>query len=470
MIDFLVPDVFARSKGKNSIEIILLNAQDWKAFEKKLNQAESEQLALQKFTGKVGDIALQTSGLGKLRIVYAIIHENPGFYALAPLADFLSARLSKTMLEKSTFILRTTLAKKSLPSLYAGWGVAAYRFTAFKKRSSVYPKLFLPASVNRKYVDAFVYALCATRTLINTPANHLGSSQLVKAAKQIANPFKARVHVTQGDTLQKNFPLVYAVGAAAEQPPCLIDIQWGNKKHKKLTLVGKGVTFDTGGLNIKPEQGMLMMKKDMGGAAHVLGLAHLIMALKLPVSLRVIIPVAENSISDESFRPGDVLISRKGLSVEITNTDAEGRLILADALDLAVSENPDLVIDFATLTGAARVALGTDIPALFSNKDKTARDLQNISISQYDPLWHLPLWAEYQKDMDSAVADMRNSGSGFAGAITAGLFLKRFVPDGVDWVHIDTYAWENLGRPGRAAGGMDLGLRSVFAYLESRYT
>jgi len=272
------------------------------------------------------------------------------------------------------------------------------------------------------------------------------------------------------ELIKQNFPMIFDVGKASTRRPRLLDFSWGVKKHPAVTLVGKGVCFDTGGLDIKPSQFMLTMKKDMGGSAHVLGLAHMIMSLNLPIRLRVLIPAVENSIDGNAYRPSDILQSRKGITVEVGNTDAEGRLVLADALALACEEPPELLIDFATLTGAARVAVGFELPALFSNNDDTAYAIQKQSSTNEvgDPVWNLPLWQPYRKELDSKVADISSTG-GKAGASTAALFLQEFIDNDIEWIHMDVFAWEQKGKPGRPHGGADTGMRAIFAFLEDRY-
>nr|WP_246157183.1 leucyl aminopeptidase family protein [Sneathiella litorea] len=317
-----------------------------------------------------------------------------------------------------------------------------------------------------------VKAVTLVRDLVNLPAGDLGPTALEAAASQVAGEFEAQQgNIVGEDLLTYHFPMVHAVGRAAADAPRLIDISWGDKDAPKVTLVGKGVCFDTGGLDIKSAAGMLMMKKDMGGAATVLGLAHMIMDANLPVRLRVLIPAVENSISGNAFRPGDILTSRKGKTVEIGNTDAEGRLILADALAAADEESPDLLIDIATLTGAARVAVGTEIAATFTDDDALFSDIANHSELEKDPVWRLPLWSDYRHLLDSKFADLNNapSGSGFGGAITAGLFLKEFVEKANSWVHFDIMAYNARSRPGRPVGGEAFVMRALFALIQERY-
>jgi leucyl aminopeptidase len=300
----------------------------------------------------------------------------------------------------------------------------------------------------------------------------MGPDQIEAQAQAVATRHGGAMTVTRGDALETGYPMIHAVGRAADRTnqPRLIELVWGREDAPRVALVGKGVTFDTGGLDIKPSSGMRLMKKDMGGAAHALALADLVMGANLPLRLHLLLPVAENAIAGNAFRPGDVLRSRKGLTVEIGNTDAEGRLILGDALTKAGEEMPELMIDFATLTGAARVALGPDLPAMFANDETLAADLAAAGTRVDDPMWRLPLWEPYNDLFKSDIADLSNSGEGgYAGSITAALFLQRFVPDKTAWAHFDTFAWRPTAKPGRAKGGEALGLRAAFAYLQERY-
>ena len=310
-----------------------------------------------------------------------------------------------------------------------------------------------------------------TRDLVNTPANDLGPAGLEAAALRLAKAFGAKVKVIRGaDLLKQNFPLIHAVGRASASAPRLVDFTWGPPRAPKVTLVGKGVCFDTGGLDIKPSSSMLLMKKDMGGAATALGLAQMIMAAKLKVRLRVLLPIVENSISSDAFRPSDIFPSRKGLSVEIGNTDAEGRLILADALTLADDEAPELLFDFATLTGAARVALGPELPPFYTGSDALARDIARHGEAVNDPVWRMPLWNPYDRWLDGKISDLNSApGGGFAGSITAALFLRRFVEKTVNWAHFDIYAWTPAARPGRPEGGESQSARLLFDLLSARY-
>ncbi len=352
-----------------------------------------------------------------------------------------------------------------------GFRLGAYRFGRYKTQKDA-PELVMPTGADAANVTRLTDAAYLARDLINTPANDLGPNAFDREIRAFAARHKMKLKAIVGDDLLKqNFPMIHAVGRAGAEPPRLMDMTWGRAGDPKITLVGKGVTFDTGGLDIKPSSGMLLMKKDMGGAANVLGLAHAIIDAKLKVRLRVLIPIVENSISDEAFRPGDVLPSRSGQTVEIGNTDAEGRLILGDALTLADEETPELLLDIATLTGAARTALGPDLLPLYSTDDALARELMAAGLAADDPLWQMPLWAPYDQMMNSKIADMNNAGSTpFAGSITAAMFLKRFVRNAKAWVHLDIYGWAPEPRPGRPFGGTDQGIRSVYGVLKQRYS
>ena len=355
--------------------------------------------------------------------------------------------------------------------LALGWALGSYRFDRYKKAGKSFAGLVWPKHADQGAVQRTATATYLLRDLVNTPANDLGPAELANAAGALAEEFEAAIAVIVGDALlDRDYPAIHAVGRASPREPRLIDLRWGNPEHPKVTIVGKGVCFDSGGLDIKPSSGMLLMKKDMGGAAHALALGRMVMMAGLPVRLRVLVPAVENVIAGNAFKPLDVLKTRKGLTVEVGNTDAEGRLILCDALAEADSEKPALLIDFATLTGAARVALGPDLPALFSNNDELAGDLLAAGLEQDDPLWRLPLWAPYRKGLDSKVADLNNvTSNGMAGAITAGLFLQEFVSKDTPWAHLDTFAWNSAARPGRPEGGEALGLRAAYAVIAKRF-
>ena len=366
------------------------------------------------------------------------------------------------------------LADASVGTSGLGWLLAQYRFDRFLSSADAAGDRILLVSEPGLIVDVIrqAEATAIVRDLVNTPAADLGPAGIQAAVEAMASEFDAKLHVTKGHELEVGYPMVHAVGQAAEKhrAPRLIELVWGNPKHPRIAIIGKGVAFDTGGLNIKTGSFMRLMKKDMGGAAHALALSRLIMENRLPVHLHLLIPAVENAISGNAMRPGDILKSRKGLTVEIDNTDAEGRLILGDAIAKAAEDKPELMLDFATLTGAARVALGPDLPALFANDEALAADICAASEEVQDPLWRMPLWDRYDDMLKSDIADMVNSAEGgMAGAVTAALFLRRFVPEGTPWLHLDTFAWRPSTLPGRPKGGEAMGLRAVFELLRRRY-
>jgi leucyl aminopeptidase len=350
------------------------------------------------------------------------------------------------------------------------FALGSYQFTRYRKGDARDVRLAVPEGADGVDLSRIADAVALARDLINTPANDMGPAELEAAARSLASRYGAEIEVTQGTTLEERFPLIHAVGMGSPRAPRLIDLVWGDASAPKVTLVGKGVCFDTGGLDVKPDASMLNMKKDMGGAATALALAQMIMDRGLKVRLRVLIPAVENSISGASFRPRDVFTSRKGITVEIGNTDAEGRLVLADALALADEEKPALIADFATLTGAARVALGPEVPPFFTDDDALAADLMRIGRAENDPVWRLPLWPGYEAMLDSKVADTNNVGTGGqAGAITAALFLKKFVT-APSWLHLDVFAWTPSAKPGRPEGGELQSARALYALLKERYS
>jgi leucyl aminopeptidase len=353
-----------------------------------------------------------------------------------------------------------------------GWLLEAYVFARYKKPQGEAAALLCPQNEDRDHIIMQAEAVWLARDLINTPACDMGPGDLEQAARDLAARHKAKMRTIIGKPLDAGFPMIAMVGRAAaeERRARLLDMRWGKAGDPKVTLIGKGVCFDTGGLDIKPSAGMLLMKKDMGGAANVLALADMIMTARLPIRLRILVPAVDNAISAEAFRPGDIVTSRKGLSVEIGNTDAEGRLILADALALADEEEPDLLIDLATLTGAARVALGPDLPPFYTDDEEMAEALLRHAGEENDPLWRLPLWASYDRLLESKFADVNNaSDSGFAGSIVAALFVKRFVERARIHIHLDIFGWTPVARPGRPFGGEAQGIRALFALIRKRY-
>ena len=376
-----------------------------------------------------------------------------------------------TRLPPATYRLVSDWAELDMTLAALAFGMGSYKFTRYKAGPAARPQLVLDDTADAELVRNQVDAICLVRDLINTPANDMGPADLDAATRALAEEFGADYSTIVGaGLLEQNFPMIHAVGRAADQAPRLLDFTWGDENAPKITLVGKGVCFDTGGLDIKPASAMLLMKKDMGGAANVLGLARMIMAGGLKVRLRVLIPAVENSISAGAFRPGDVLPSRSGRSVEIGNTDAEGRLVLADALTLAGEDDPELIIDMATLTGAARVALGPDLPPFFTTNQTLAAELGNIGAAIADPVWQLPLWPPYAKLLASKVADINHISAGpFAGSITAALFLQKFVPDASKWLHFDIFGWTPKPKPAHPEGGNAMAIRALFALLKSRY-
>jgi leucyl aminopeptidase len=381
---------------------------------------------------------------------------------------FLPGRLAE-LLPAGTYRFANAPHEARLAAL--AFALASYRFARYRSGEPKQVRVEIPAGIDGTDLSRIAEGVSLARDLINTPANDLGPAELEEAARTLAARHGASVRAVVGDELVKqNFPLIHAVGRAADRAPRLIDFTWGDPAHPKVTLVGKGVTFDTGGLDIKPESGMRIMKKDMGGAACVLALAHMIMDRALKLRLRVLIPAVENAISGGAFRPLDIYRSRKGLTVEIGNTDAEGRLILADALALADEEKPELIVDMATLTGAARVALGPDLPPFYTEDETLAAELARCAVGENDPLWRLPLWRPYAAMLDSKIADLNNVATGgFAGSITAALFLKRFVEAAKSWLHLDVYAWTPTAKPARPEGGECQAARALYALLAARY-
>ncbi|MFT6834234.1 MAG: leucyl aminopeptidase [Francisellaceae bacterium] len=354
---------------------------------------------------------------------------------------------------------------------YLGFSLGSYVFDKYKKYNRPEVYLYLPEQFQQ--VRILSESICMVRDLVNTPAEDLGTKQLSSAVKELANKYSAQFEEIVGDDLlTQNYPTIHAVGRASINLPRLLDLKWGNEENPKLTLVGKGVSFDTGGLDVKPAGGMLIMHKDMGGSAHVIGLANLIMAHNLPVRLRVLIPAVENSIGSNAYRPSDVIKTRNGKTVQVLNTDAEGRLILCDALAEASSENPDMIIDMATLTGASRVALGLEVPAVFSNNSENAANLLECSNEVEDPIWQMPLYQPYKRYLNNPIADMGNisTGNAFGGAILAALFLESFIDPEVDWLHLDLGAWNATSQPGRPIGGECMSLRCIYKFLENKYS
>ncbi|MEQ8814252.1 MAG: leucyl aminopeptidase family protein [Thalassobaculum sp.] len=416
------------------------------------------------FKAKAGEVALLPDDKGGMARVLLGVEavERTGLWDYAGLPGSLPA---------GRYAIDTAIEPADATRAALGWALATYRFDRYTAMPAAEAELVWPKGADRAHVERAAAGTALARDLVNTPANDLGPTRLAEVAKALAKEFKAKFSVLVGDQLlKKNYPTIHAVGRGATDAPRLIDLTWGDPSHPKVTLVGKGVCFDTGGYDIKPSSGMLTMKKDMGGSAQVLGLARMIMDAGLKVRLRVLVPAVKNMISGDAFLPMDVIRTRKGLTVEIGNTDAEGRLVLCDALAEADAEKPDLLLDYATLTGAARVALGTDLPALFSNDDSVAADWTGCGLAEDDPVWRLPLHAPYKAMLKTKIADLSNTGSApFAGAITAALFLEHFVSPTTRWAHIDLMAWNTRDRPGRPEGGEAMAMRSAFRMIEQRF-
>lgn len=459
MIDptrLLMPD-----HGQDAIEIEIVAKDDFESWFKALPVRERTAVTAHQFKASSGDIVL-LPGDGPEHWRLAIgAPDNTSVWGLASVCNAVPPGIYRL--------------KGGDPGPMAlGWIMAHYRFDRYTPTADpVFERILLTPNIAviPQHLNA-AHATALVRDLVNTPAADLGPSELEDAAAHLAEQFDAVLTLTKGDALAAGYPLIHAVGKAAARShaPSLIELEWGNPAHPRIAIVGKGVCFDSGGLDIKPASGMRLMKKDMGGAAHALGLARMIMAAGLPVRLHMIIPAVENAIAGNAFRPGDILTSRKGLTVEIDNTDAEGRLVLADALTKACETGASLIIDFATLTGAARVALGPDLPALFANDDALASDLLTAGLAEDDPVWRMPLWKPYADMLKSDIADLVNSAeSGMAGASTAALFLQKFVADDIPWAHLDTFAWRSSSKAGRPKGGEALGMRAAFAMLKSRY-
>jgi leucyl aminopeptidase len=461
MTDFatlLVPD-----RGQKARPIHLVDKASFADWLKKRPAEDRALLEAMRFDGKKPhEFAVLPRG-GEFEVVSAV-------KAVDALSPWCLAKLAESLPE-GTY----KLASGEPGTAALGWLLGQHRFDAYRSKEEPErgPRVLVtgePAQIEGNVRLAEATAL--VRDLVNTPAGDLGPAEIEQAVRQAATELGAEVRVTAGKELGKTYPLIAAVGGAASESraPRLIELEWGKTDAPRVAIIGKGVSFDSGGLDLKTASGMRLMKKDMGGAAHALALARLVIAEKLPIRLHLLIPAVENAVSGGAYRPGDIIKSRAGTFVEIDNTDAEGRLILADALTRAAEDKPELMVDFATLTGAARIALGPDLPALFASHDELAADTEAASRQVDDPLWRMPLWEPYSDMLKSEIADVANAGGApMAGCITAAMFLKRFVPDEIAWAHLDTYAWRDAAAPGRPKGGEALGLRAVFALLQRRY-
>jgi leucyl aminopeptidase len=436
-----------------------LDRAHWPTREKKLSARERRWVRACGFDAAPGTFCLLPDARGDAARVLAGVDASAPMFALGALPSLLPA---------GDYRLDNDLVPPADAAL--GWALGAYRFSRYVAEPAAPPQLQVPADVLEQ-VAPLAAAVCKVRDLINTPSEDMDPPQLCDAVRALAREHRAKYRDWSGDELpQAGFPTVHAVGRGSVHAPRVAELRWGKASDPLLAIVGKGVCFDSGGLSIKSADGMRWMKKDMGGAAHAIALAQLVMQAKLPVRLLMVIPAVDNAISGSAMRPGEVIRTRAGVTVEVDNTDAEGRLILCDALAACVEEKPDLLVDFATLTGAARVALGPDLPALFANDDASAEALLAASRAQHDPLWRLPLWRPYRTMLSSQVADLVNTGSSrHAGAITAALYLERFVPSNVPWMHVDVYAWNDHERPGKPRGGEAQSLRAFFAFLRERY-
>jgi leucyl aminopeptidase len=453
--DLLQPD---RGQPARTIEIV--EAAGFEAWLNAQPPRARAAVAAHKMSGKAGSSAiLPGEAADEWSVALAV-----GAVALGP---WELARLGETLPE-GVYRLSGDVGAAML-----GWVLGQYRFDRYRQPEGEGPRILLTGEPARIEETARIAAATIkVRDLVNMGASDLGPAELEAEAKALADAHGATLTVTKGDALVKGYPMVHAVGQAAAKgrEPRMIELEWGDPRNPRIAIVGKGVCFDSGGLDIKPSAGMRLMKKDMGGAAHALALAGLVMAARLKVRLHLLVPAVENAIAGNAFRPGDVLRTRKGLTVENTNTDAEGRLILGDALTRAGEDKPELILDFATLTGAARVAVGPDLPATFVNDEPLADALFAASRAVDDPLWRMPLWDGYDEMLKSDIADLVNApDGGYAGAVTAALFLRRFVPEGTPWAHFDTFAWRPAGKPGRPKGGDALGLRAAWAMLKDRY-
>ncbi|MFC3909183.1 leucyl aminopeptidase family protein [Legionella dresdenensis] len=449
---------YQSAASQDTVAINLISASHWEKTSAALKDNERNQLANQQFKAKPGDLGVIANSQGIISQVYLGIGNDNYALALANAAN---------KLPPGSYRLKQAVPESAL----LNWALAQYRYDHYKKNDSQ-PRVLVLKEKEQQQIESQVEAVFLVRDLINAPTNAMGPEQLAAAAKTLAGQYDAQYEQWVGDELlTANYPAIHAVGRASASAPRLIKMTWGEKKHPIVTLVGKGVCFDSGGLDIKPSSAMRLMKKDMGGAAHALGLASWIMANKLPVRLEVLIPAVENAVGPDAFRPGDILTMRNGMTVEIDNTDAEGRLVLADAITKAAESKPDLIIDFATLTGAARIAVGTEIAALFTNDEKLAEKLAKSAHECDDPIWRLPLFAGYDSMLDSPIADMVNSSaSSYAGAITAALFLKRFVPVDTSWAHFDIMAWNVSSKPGKPEGGEAMAIRAIARYLQKTYS
>ncbi len=452
---------FSRT-ARNSIPLHAVTTGELKRFLAKRPRREATYLSSTGFSARDGDLKLVPNASGGIACAVLGLGKGGDTLALAQFSEQLPA---------GTYRLDDVPAETGGANGALAWLLGTYQFTRYRKGKSLGAKLVPPKDVDTDEVARIAQGVFLGRDLINTPPNDMGPEELANAVRDLAKQHGAKFSVIVGEALLKqNYPLIHAVGRGSDRVPRLAGFTWGRADAPKVTLVGKGVVFDTGGYDLKPAAGMAAMKKDMGGAATVLAIASMVMGAKLDVRLRVLVPAVENSVSGNAYRPSDVFASRKGLTVEIGNTDAEGRLVLADALTEADSETPQLLIDIATLTGAARTATGFELPPFFTDDEALAADLMRHARSANDPLWRLPLWRGYESALNSTVADLTNNPNyAYAGAITAALFLNRFVTKAKSWVHLDIAAWVDRPRPGRRAGAETSAARAIYSLLKARY-
>ncbi len=459
-----MPSTFETTSTSAAIPIIFATKSTWETVCAELPEPARQFAVANGFSANPGSCLTLPTAEGRIgRVLFGLEDES------SKSRDLFRAGALPALLPAGVYRFANAPHDTRLAAL--AFALGSYRFGRYRKTEPLDVKLVPPDGVDAADVARMAESAMLARDLINTPANDMGPAELEKAASEVAARFGARFGCIVGDDLaQQNFPLIRAVGMASTRAPRLIDLSWGDPAHPKVTLVGKGVCFDTGGLDIKPSSGMLLMKKDMGGAANVLALAQMVMDAKLKVRLRVLIPAVENAVAGNAFRPLDIIASRKGITVEIGNTDAEGRLVLADALAFADEDKPDLLIDMGTLTGAARTALGPDLPPFYTSDETLALDVARFAKQENDPVWRMPLWPPYDAWLDSKVANITNAPSGaFAGSITCALFLQRFVEHAKSWLHFDIYAWTPSARPGRPEGGECQAARAVYKLLGERY-
>ncbi|WP_315775482.1 MULTISPECIES: leucyl aminopeptidase family protein [unclassified Bradyrhizobium] len=459
-----MPSMFETASTTSAIPITFVTKASWPGIKESLSAEARNFAEANVYTAKPGSYLALPAADGRIaQVLFGIEDDDAGH------RDLFRPGALPGLLPAGTYRFANAPHDARLAAL--AFALGSYRFGRYRKTETPEVRLVPPDGVDAAELNRLADAATLARDLVNTPSNDMGPEELEAAAKQLADRFGARFSSVVGDDLlRQNHPLIHAVGRASTRAPRLIELVWGDPSHPKVTLVGKGVCFDTGGLDLKPSSSMLLMKKDMGGAANVLALAQMVMDAKLKLHLRVLIPAVENAVAGNAFRPLDVFPSRKGITVEIGNTDAEGRLVLADALALADEDKPDLLIDMGTLTGAARVALGPDLPPFYTQDEALAADVARCAAAENDPLWRMPLWAPYDSWLDSKVATINNAPSGgFAGSITCALFLQRFVEHARSWLHLDIFAWTPSAKPGRPEGGECQAARALYKLLSERY-